>query len=150
MIKEIPPHRVASVRRVVPTFADMGQLFGELFAHLGRLGVAPAGPPLAIYYVEEFKDQDVDIEVVIPIGTDIQESDTVKVRELEAGKQMACAVHKGPYDMISAAYHAVMEWVGNNGYRISDYTREVYLTDPNQVKDPNDYVTEVQVPVEKA
>jgi effector-binding domain-containing protein len=42
-----------------------------------------------------------------------------------------------------------MGWVEANAYRLAGSPREVYLRGPNETDDPNDYLTEVQFPVEK-
>jgi len=63
--------------------------------------------------------------------------------------QMACVIHHGSYDSIGQAYNAVMAWIDQNGYRITDHDREVYLQGPGQ-GEPASWVTEIQLPVEKA
>ena len=43
-----------------------------------------------------------------------------------------------------------MRWIEENGYRIAGHSREVYMRGPGEGIDPAHYVTEVQIPVEKA
>jgi len=43
-----------------------------------------------------------------------------------------------------------MAWLEPNGYRIAGPVREVYLRSPADCSDPNQYVTEIQVPAVKA
>ena len=74
---------------------------------------------------------------------------TTRSRELPAAAQMACVTHLGGYDSISQAYNAVMAWIDKNGYRITDHDREIYLQGPGQ-GEPASWVTEIQLPVEKA
>ena len=64
--------------------------------------------------------------------------------------EMACTVYQGKYEEIGNAYSAVMAWIEPNGYRIAGPNREVYLRSPGDTGDPSQYVTEIQVPVEKA
>jgi effector-binding domain-containing protein len=59
-------------------------------------------------------------------------------------------VFKGAYDGIGEAYNTLLAWTGTNGYRIAGPVREVYLRGPESGPDTSSYVTEVQVPVEKA
>lgn len=150
IIKKIEPQLVAAIRRVIPTYGQVGQLFGELFAHLGQRGGRPAGPPFAIYHDPEFRERDADVEVAAPLATPLPGSEHVSVRELPGIEQMACAVYKGAYENIGEAYNALLSWIGSNGYRMAGPCREVYLRGPESGPDSSSYVTEIQVPVEKA
>lgn len=59
-------------------------------------------------------------------------------------------LRQGPYERIGEAYNAVMTWLEPNGYHIAGPVREVYLRGPGDTENPEEYVTEIQVPVEKA
>jgi effector-binding domain-containing protein len=92
----------------------------------------------------------VDVEAAVPLSKDIPESERVKVRELPAVEEMACTVHKGSYDNFSEPYSRLMTWIEANGYRVCGPNREVYIKGPGLLTKPANYVTELQVPVEKA
>jgi effector-binding domain-containing protein len=150
-IKKVEPQLVASVRDVVPTYSDIGQLYGEIFKHLGsKLVFKPAGPMMMICHDSEYKERDCDIEALVPISKNIKGSDRVKVYELPALEQAVSTIHKGPYDTIGEAYSAIMAWCEANGYQITGPDRELYFTDPRKVKEPSENVTEIQFPVQKA
>ncbi len=150
-IKPVAALRVAALRAVVPTPPDQGQLWQELYLHLAREGVQPDGPCLTVYYDEEYKERDWDLEVCEPIAGDLRPTERIQVRNLEAAEQMAYVVHHGPFTTIGEAYDALMKWVSENGYRIIGPAREVYLraAEKGRQDDP-ETVTEVQFPVEKA
>jgi len=150
VLKKVPALTVASVRDVIPTYGDVGQLYGEIFAHLGQHRVRPAGPPLAIYYDKEYRERDVDVEAAVPVAGSVPEGDRVTGRQLPAVEEMACIVHQGSYDTIGEAYSRLMAWIEANGYRICRPNREVYVRGCESGGDPSTYVTEVQIPVEKA
>lgn len=148
VVKKVPTMRVAFVRHVIPTFGSLNTLFGELFGPLmGRARFA--GPPVSIYHDMEFKDVNPDVEVAVPIEGALPEDVPAKARELTGG-DMACVVHHGPYDSIGEAYNAVMAWIEPNGMRIAGPVRECYLHGPGDSQNPEEYVTEIMVPVEKA
>ncbi|MGA9350294.1 MAG: MerR family transcriptional regulator [Anaerolineae bacterium] len=149
-LKRIPAQAVASVRDVIPTFSDLGQLFSEVFAYLGRHRISPAGPPIGIYYDEEFCEHDVDIEVAVPVTEPVPEGGGVKERELPAVEEMACIIHEGSYETVGGTYGQLMAWIEANGYRMCGPVREVYVRGPESGGDPSTYVTEIQLPVEKA
>ena len=149
-IKKVEPQLIASIRDVLSTYGDIGQLYGEIFKYLGKKWVfKPAGPVMLICHDGEYKESDVDVEAVVPIGKKISGSDRVKVYELPGLEQAACTVYKGAYEGINEAYNALMAWIESNGYQITGPDRELYFTDPRKVKDPSENVTEIQFPVKK-
>ncbi|MEA3340829.1 MAG: MerR family transcriptional regulator [Chloroflexota bacterium] len=149
VLKQVPSQMIASVRSTIP-ISGLSQLFGELFAYLGQRRVNPAGPPLGIYYDEEFREEAMDIEVAAPVVGSAPEGDRVKMRELPAVEEMACVIHEGGYETIGGTYGQLMKWIEAHDYRMAGPTREVYLKGPESGDDPSTYVTEVQIPVEKA
>ncbi len=150
VIKKVPPLRVASVRDIIPTFNQQGHLWNELEGYLAQHRVTPAGPCLALYHDAEYKDHDVDAEVCEPIATALPDAERIRVYDLPAVETMACTIHHGPFNTLSQAYHAMMQWIEANGYRIVGPDREVYVQagEPVRQDDPS-YVTEIQMPVEK-
>ncbi|HOG46425.1 MAG TPA: MerR family transcriptional regulator [Anaerolineae bacterium] len=144
VLKQIPAQRVAAIRRVLPNYGALGALSAELFGPQMQ-GARYAGPPLVIYHDHEFKDENVDVEVAVPVAGPLPEGAPAEVRELPGG-EMACVVYLGPYEGIGEGYNAVMAWLEPNGYRIADCLREVYLRGPGDGNDPAQYVTEIQVP----
>jgi effector-binding domain-containing protein len=150
VIKKVEPQLVATIRRVIPNYGEIGQLYNETFAYLGQHGARPAGPPLAIYHDPEFRERDADVETAVPLASPLPSSERVAIRELPGAERMACVVHQGSYESVSEAYNTLMAWIGSNGYRIAGPCREVYLRGPESGPDASSYVTEVQVPVEKA
>jgi effector-binding domain-containing protein len=148
-IRRVEPIKVASVRGVLPKYSDVSRLYGELFGYLGRKRVQPAGPSMAIYHDEEYKETDADVEAAVPIKGDPASSDRVKVHDLPAVEKMAVIVHKGPYEQISQSYGTLMSWMEAHGYKPAGPSREVYLKGPGMILkgDPRNYVTEIQFPV---
>jgi len=150
VIKSVPAMKIAGVREVIPTYGDISQLYSTLFKHTGRHRARPAGPALAIYYDEGYRESDIDVEAAVPLSKDIPDGERVKVRELPAVEEMACTVHKGSYDNFSEPYSRLMTWIEANGYRVRGPNREVYIKGPGLLTKPANYVTELQIPVEKA
>jgi effector-binding domain-containing protein len=148
IIKKVEAQKVASVRDVIPTYGDIGNLFNELYSYLGRQRVQFGGPPIGVYYDHEYRDRDVDVEVAIPLNGTIPTTKRIVSHELPEIEQAACLIHKGPYENFNQAYKALMTWVETNGYLIAGPNREVYLQGPGQ-GDPSTYITEIQLPVKK-
>jgi effector-binding domain-containing protein len=149
VIKKVPAQMIAAVRDTVTT-EGIAQLFGELFGYLGRLGLGPAGPPIGIYYDEEFREGAIDAEIAAPVVGSVPEGGRIKVRELPGVDQAASIIHEGGYEDIGGTYGQLLKWIDANGYRIAGPIREVYVQGAEPGRDPSEYVTEVQLPVEKA
>jgi effector-binding domain-containing protein len=148
-IKELPAQRVVAVRtttamdRIGETLqAGWGQVFGAL----GASGAAPSGPPFAIYYHMSAESNEVEFEACVPTTADIAAPAPIVVRD-EPAMTAAVTLHKGPYDQVGGAYEALQAWVAAEKRQIAGPPREIYLTDPQQVPDPADYLTEVQWPI---
>lgn len=149
-IKKLEPQLIASIRAVLPSYSECGPLFGEIYQYMAKKFVfKPAGPPFMLYHDIEYKEKDVDVEVGVPVSKAFKGSDRVKVYELP-GADIAGAVYKGPYSGVGGAYQAVLAWCEANGYQFYGPTREVYFTNPGDVKNQSDNITEIQVPVKKS
>lgn len=147
VLKSVEALRVASVREVLPSYGAVGGLFDELRDYARRHGVG-ARAWIAVWYDEEFREEDVDGEAAFATDDPLPEDERVRPGELPAVQSMACTVHHGPFDTIDGAYAALLGWIGENGYRVAGPNRELYLRAGNERDNP-DYVTEIQFPVEK-
>ena len=112
VIKDIPPVTVAGIRRTVPTYADVGALFAELAIRVGM--AETAGPPLAIWHDEGYRERDVDGEALWPLKKPIPSQDGITVYEL-AGGLVAATVHHGTYATLTDAYTATLHGLGKTG-----------------------------------
>ena len=150
VLKKVEPMTMASIREVVPGYEDMGAHFGEIFAHLGKNRVAPAGPAFAMYYDEGYKDRDIDVESAVPVAGQAPSGDRVRIRELPGVDEMACLTLEGSYDGLSEAYGRLLGWIEAHGYRIAGPNREIYVKGHGADCEPSAFVTELQFPVQKA
>ena len=149
VLKKVEPMKIASVRGTVPTYGDIMMLGEKLLPLYKNHAAKIAGPFLAIYHDMEYREKDVDIEVAIPVNGDLEIEEPITVRELPGEDTVASMIHRGPYENIGEAYQALMTWCEANGYELAGPDRELYLASPPEVKDPADYVTELQQPVKK-
>ena len=161
VLKKVDPQRVISVRDTLPTFGDQVSLWIELANYLISRKTKAAGPSITIYHDPEYRERDVDLETATPVNTSLPESQRVKVRELPGIDLAAALIHKGGYDNIGQTYSALVSWIEANGYRITGANREVYLLctanvyeDPTVfgefvTENPEEFLTEIQFPVEK-
>ena len=133
--RQIEPERIAEA---------LGEMFGAVYGHATKLGIPFAGPPTARY--PSFGPGMITIEAGMPIAGSA-ESDGEIVLGTLAGGDVASTVHKGPYDSLSKAHQALEKWSVENGVQAAGAAWEVYVTDPGEVPDPSEWLTEVNLPL---
>jgi effector-binding domain-containing protein len=149
VIKEVAPFKAACLRDIIPSYSEQGHLWMELVEHINKYNAKILPGCLVIYYDSGFKDNQVDAEVVEIISCEVPDTNRIKYREIP-GITAASVVHKGSYETISLAYTALLKWVEENGYSICGPNREIYFEGAWSVKSPEDYVTEIHIPVCRA
>ena len=154
ILKPIKSQLVAATLRIIPNFDDCGpilaSLFDRFYSHAFSHQLKEVGCGVTVYHETTLRDKDIPVEAVVPIPYKIPTSDSrIWIYELLEVETVACVVHQGSFASLGNAYCTLLEWVGKHGYQISGSTREVYLQYERD-GDPAQYVTEVQIPVEKA
>lgn len=152
-LKAVPEKRLLSVRGIVPQGGSIPARFDEVmgglkdFPHWDRMGHC-----VAYYYGEPGDDMEVEIGFMVPEAYDdgyiMGNGEVMSIHTAPAMTTAASVIHRGSYDGIGAAWNALVKWISESGYYISGPCCEVYLNDPDQVP-PEEYLTELQVPVEK-
>ena len=69
-------------------------------------------------------------------------------RDFCPGICLKTVVH-GSYSQLSAVYTKQIEWAKKEGYENRDALYEVYITNPAEVSQENELITEVYFPVKK-
>jgi DNA-binding transcriptional MerR regulator len=161
ILRNIEPELAATCREVAADDDRIQEMFDMLETYVAQFEAARADrPPFSIYYDEDYREQDVDIEVAVPLKHAIPESETIRVRHLPRLTSVACVVHVGEYSGIYRAYNALLSWIEANGYQMSGPIREVYLRygadgldfelpSTYLANERHEYVTELQLSVEK-
>jgi len=160
VVREIEPQWVATYREVAPDDDRIQYMFEELEAYIAQFNARADKPPMTIYHDLEYREKDIDAEVVVPLKSAIPGTDVIHVRELARIPRAACVVHMGSYATIYQAYNALLGWIESNGYHMKGPIREVYLSysadglgfelpSTYLVKGSNPFVTELQLEIEK-
>lgn len=149
-LKTIPELYAASVRQVIPTYADEGSLWKILMEETGGMHLQSSSPGyhMALYHDGEFKETDVDVEIRKSVMGVYSDTEHVKFKTLPA-VQAASATFKGSYEQISQVNVAVAEWIADNGYEYAGLAFNIYHVSPGETKNPEEYVTEICYPVKK-
>lgn len=151
IVKEIPAMRVLS-RRGTGTYGEtIPRMIGEVCAALeprnGREpGFRVAGPIMTIYHDNEYREQDADIEVALPVTGRVELENPVLVLRTLPATRVVSVVYTGPYQGVSSAHQAVFAAGNAFGLEWNGPARELYLNDPGTVAE-QELMTEVQYPV---
>ena len=142
--------------RIETTLDQLSSVFDaelpRVSARMEEVGAVMVGPPFARYHA--FGPDRVDVELGAPIASVpsglAPMADTpdgiIGASSLPAG-EVAATIHPGPYDTLSATYDALAAWIVEQGRVAGAGPWEVYLTDPQRVPDPADWLTEVVWPL---
>ncbi len=122
----------------------LGTMFPPVFQYATTEGIPFAGPPTARY--PSFGPGLVTIEAGMPIAGPGDGEGDIKVGSL-AGGDVATTIHKGPYDTLNKGHAAIQRWLTENDEEAGGAPWEVYLTDPGEVPDPSDWLTEINQPL---
>lgn len=124
--RDMPKHMDPAIQEILRTMADQG--------------VAPAGPMFS--YHHRRPSDTFDFELGFPVTKDIDPTGRVVNGLLPAG-QVVRAVYQGPYEGLAQAWPTLQKWVREQGYGEMGRFWECYLNNPNDVKSPSDYRTEL-------
>lgn len=108
------------------------EAYTELFCHLDKLGVSPAGPPFARYDI----NGQIAVEAGVPVAEQVAPAGELSMAALPAGP-VATTLHIGRYEDITGPYEALQRWIILNGHERSGPYWEVYLTDPAETPEPD-------------
>lgn len=151
-MKSIPSYSVLSLRKTIPDYYAEGQMWEELssFAAKENLQFSQNTATFSIYHDLEYKEQDVDIELCVPIknfGLHKDKGDFT-YRTTEPIPNMACTMVYGDFSNIAGAYISFAQWLEqNNQYEMLGPTRQIVHYGPWNESNPENYVIEIQIPL---
>lgn len=152
ILKEIPKIQVLSLREVVSDYSYQEQLWERLYSFIGENSMYPIleEAAIALYHEMEYKEQDVDIEVAVPVKEMGKSLGSFVFKELEPIDLAATVICNGPYEKILPEGEGLLaKWIEENDYEIIGSERAYAMRHPGNEQDPNNYLTEIQIPVKK-
>ncbi len=143
--KTVEPMLMAGIR-MKARYDQCGKAFRRIARSMGR---HICGKPFILHYDDEYKDEDADFEVCMPVRTARAKSE-ISVREL-AGGRCASLQHKGPYDQLGRAYARILNYMKNKNYNLITPTREIYWKGPGMIfrGNPANFLTEIQILIDE-
>ena len=99
------------------------------------------------YLDGEYKETDIRVRHNEALTTFGKENETIKFKTLPETKVLSI-YHKGSYTNISEAYAFLMKYAEQNGYKANGLARECYIDGIWNKESEEDWLTEVQLPIE--
>lgn len=149
-MKSIPSYPVLSLRRVVCDYYAEGQLWKEMSAFAGENNISISENTFTIYHDADYREADVDIEVCAPVKRMGEDACGFTYRLTEPVPVMACTMVYGPFKNIAGAYRSFADWLqAHSQYRMSGQSRQIVHRGPWNEEHADQYLTEIQIPLEK-
>ena len=149
--KVIPEKIVYTAETVLNTYSDVMQWIPSVGQECLKLNpdLKCAEPPYEFceYPDGEYKETDIRIrhnEAVKAFG---KESELIKFKTLPEAKAL-CIYHKGSYANIGEAYAFLIKYAEENGYKETGLARECYIDGIWNKESEEDWLTEIQLPIE--
>jgi effector-binding domain-containing protein len=124
--------------------AAMTAAITELMTALESQGIAPAGPMFAHHH--RISPREFDFEVGFPVEAPLEPTGRVKSGEMPGGR-MAVAVMPGGYEGLGDAWREFEAWLTRQDFGRRGGFCEVYVTGPETSADPEDWRTQLRVPL---
>jgi|TARA_R110002020_G_scaffold63136_1_gene168364 effector-binding domain-containing protein len=128
----------------------MGDMMGQVMGFMQANNIQTAGMPFTIYNNIDDNNGSVIFSACIPVRDRVitPEGSTVVCGFMEPVTALKTTL-KGNYDNLSAAYTKAQEYMAQNNLTPHPTANmfEVYVTDPGDIPNPANYVTEVYIPV---
>ncbi len=150
--KVISEKIVYTAETVLKTYSDSMQWIPFVGKECLRLNpdLKCAEPPYEFceYLDGEYKETDIRIrhnEAVTAFG---KENEHIKFKILPETKVLSI-YQKGPYDAIGEAYAFLMKYAEQNGYTAAGLTRKCYIDGIWNKESEEEWLTEIQLPIEQ-
>ncbi|PEJ08560.1 MerR family transcriptional regulator [Bacillus toyonensis] len=149
-IKEIPERNVATVRKVIPSYNCEGDLWSILMQeiHMKNISMTHPSYSIAVFHDQEYKENDVDIEIQLNILGKHENTKDVHFQKIEPIKVASITV-SGSYEQMTNVNEAAAKWIETEGYELAGPMFNIYHVSPAMETDPNKWVTEVCYPINK-
>ncbi len=150
LIKSIPAAQVLSLRRVVADYYAEGELWIALSEFAEENGISISSQTFSIYHDTEYREKNVDIEICAPVARMEQNQGDFVYQLTDVMPLAACIMVQGRFTNIAGAYLAFAAWLErHNEYRMYEKNRQIVHRGPWNEENPENYLTEIQIPIEK-
>jgi len=147
--RNLPELTVMGIRYTLPPSKVKSDVFAKsyekLSAAMAAQNLEPDGMPMALYY--KLSNAELDFEAAMPVKGNGTPSGDMVFHTLPATRALVVS-YRGAYDGMTPMYQAVYEYIKAKGILQNGPSREVYITDPYEVPDTAQWLTEIVIPVQ--
>ena len=151
-LKTIPARMVASYRGILKSYDELGDICVRVIGpEMMRVGCTCPEPQYCytIEHEREHRETDIDVEYCEAVGELHDDTEILRFYEAPAIDQALCYQHRGPYTSFGESMARVMLYLDEHGWKPAGEPRFAYIDGAWNCADPADWLTEIQVPVEK-
>ena len=149
-LKKLPPVKALTLRGTIPHYRDEGILWEKLGKYIGEKRVAVGEGGYSTYFDEEYKETDPDVEIAIPVEELGKNDGEFIYREYPEIPQAATVRFSGPMDGgYDAACEKLAKWLEEQGFAFAGPLRGHVISAPDESSNPDNWLTELQAPVQK-
>ena len=148
-IKPVEEMQVASLKASISTYSTQEALWSELLEYLNKCRAKTGNERFTIYYDSVYKSDEIQVEILKRVLAPFPETDRIRCKKQEGYREVAYLLHTGEHESVIDAYAAILTWIEENDYKIVGNIREEFHMDDFTTDDPKEFVTEIQIPVEK-
>jgi effector-binding domain-containing protein len=153
-IKKVEPILVATIRKSFHTSKfdeELETMWSDVNQYIEKNGVKRTIPCMMLYHIGFWSLDErnmLDVEVVEPVTRAFQGNDYVNVYELPSSDTIACIVHNGSFETIGPTFDKLFRWIKQNNYKVVGPLREIYHKGDWATDNKDEYITELQIPIE--
>jgi DNA-binding transcriptional MerR regulator len=125
----------------------IGKIMGKLFYFTRANKIQTSGIPFCMFPMP-FRKRQLEFKACMPTTGLYQDQEPFRFLELPP-MQLAYTIHCGEYSTLPQTLEKLILWVSDNNYEIIGDVRETYLEHPLSVSEPDQYRTEIAVPIQK-
>ena len=148
-IKKVEEMQVASLKASISTYSTQDALWAELLEYLNKCRAKVGNERYTIYYDSVYKSDEIQVEILKRVMAPFPETERIRHKRQEGYEEVAYLLHTGEHESVIDSYEAILTWIEENGYKVVGNIREEFHMDDFTTDDPKEFVTEIQIPVEK-
>ncbi len=150
LVKTIPEVTVAYMKVTLESYDCLFDLMPKMGSLMEKASCKCALPEYCFTnYLEPcYKDENICVEICEAVTEKKKETGGLKFKKMPE-VQAACIFHKGSYKFFPESYEILLKYIEENGYKISGEIRESYIDGVWNKDDESQWLSEIQIPVEK-
>ena len=149
-LKKLEAVKVLALRAIIPQYNQEGILWEKLGAYIAQNAIACHSDGYSTFFDEAYMEANPDVEIAIPVDTLGESRGEFVFKEYPAVELAATLRFSGPFDGgYDAAGEKLARWMEENGYAFAGNLRGHVITSPDDAANPENWLTELQVPVKK-